>query len=219
MLMVRGKPNPKPSTHDRVLDAAERLLARGRAAFSMRELADEAALSFATPFNQFGNKAAIMLALSSRRIAAMQERITNADLPEQASARVLAAVDVAVEVMLATPSVSRAVMGAIGAPAEERGQVLVRSSAFWAQALGPGVELARATRSVALETLPRQLAIAFRGVLSFWSGGEFDDQLLSVRARAAAATVLFGFLEPGGRAALLEIIRLAQSANRESERE
>ncbi len=152
--MVRDKTDPKPSTRDRVLEAAERLLAHGRAAFSMRELADEAALSFATPFNQFGNKAAIMLALSSRRIAAMQARITNTDLPEQAPARVLAAVDIAVEVMLATPSVSRAVMGAIGAPAEERGQVLVRSSALWAEALGPGAGLSRATRSVALETLP-----------------------------------------------------------------
>ncbi len=54
---------PKPPTRERVLDAAERLLANGSAAFSMRELAEEAEVSFATPFNQLGSKAAIMLAL------------------------------------------------------------------------------------------------------------------------------------------------------------
>jgi AcrR family transcriptional regulator len=66
--MARDKthPQPKPPTRERVLDAAERLLAQGSAGFSMRELADEAGVSFATPFNQFGSKAAIMLALSAR---------------------------------------------------------------------------------------------------------------------------------------------------------
>ena len=57
----KTRSQPKPPTKDRVLDAAKRLLAGGSAAFSMRELAEEAGVSFATPFNQFGSKAAIML--------------------------------------------------------------------------------------------------------------------------------------------------------------
>ena len=80
--MTRHKVHSQPSTRERVLDAAERLLAHGKASFSMRELAEEADLSFATPFNQFGNKGAIILALSSRRIALMQKRIAEATLPE-----------------------------------------------------------------------------------------------------------------------------------------
>ena len=65
----RGEP-----VRQRVLDAAERLLRVGRASFSMRDLATEAGVSFVTPFNQFGGKAAIMHALSARRIDAMIAR-------------------------------------------------------------------------------------------------------------------------------------------------
>ena len=47
---------PTPSTRERVLAAAERLLADNRHEFSMRELAADAGVSFATPFNLFGSK-------------------------------------------------------------------------------------------------------------------------------------------------------------------
>lgn len=206
--MARGKtsPSPKIPTRERVLDAAERLLAKGSAAFSMRELAEEAGLSFATPFNQFGGKSAIMLALSARRIASMHERLAAAALPEAALARALLAVDIATAVMLAAPSVNRAVMGAIGAPGDEPGNVSTRSSALWAEALGDGEGLAAATRLLALVTCPDQLAIAFRGVLSFWTAGEITDQALNRKARTAAAAVLLGFVGRNDRARVLELL-------------
>src|ERR1700761_4221215 len=112
----KGSVGLKLTARERVLDAAERLLVQGSAAFSMRELADEAEMSFATPFNHFGSKAAIMLALSARRIARMQELLAEARLPKSAVARVFAAVDIAASVMLASPDANRAVMGAISAP-------------------------------------------------------------------------------------------------------
>ena len=47
----------KQLARDVVLDAAERLLrASPNAEFSMRALAAEAGVGFATPFNHFGNK-------------------------------------------------------------------------------------------------------------------------------------------------------------------
>ena len=42
-------PSPSPTTRERVLQAAERLLGQGLPEFSMRELAAEAGVSFATP--------------------------------------------------------------------------------------------------------------------------------------------------------------------------
>ncbi|EWY38518.1 short-chain dehydrogenase [Skermanella stibiiresistens SB22] len=193
----------KTSTRERVLDAAERLLVRGNATFSMRDLATEAKLSFATPFNQFGNKGAIMLALSARRIDLMQERLDQAPRLATAVARVLAAVDVAVSVMLEAPAVNRIVMGAIGAPSEEPGNVSSQSRALWAEALQDCDGLADATRELALATLPDQLAVAFRGVLSFWTAGEYDDQALRRRARTAAAAILLGFVGADERMELL----------------
>jgi AcrR family transcriptional regulator len=207
--MPRDKPppHPKPPTRERVLDAAERLLARGSAAFSMRDLADEAEVSFATPFNQFGNKTAIMLSLSGRRIALMHERFGQAELPPTTVARVLAAVDIAAAVMLESPAVNRAVMGAISGPSETAGEVSSRSGALWAEALGKGEGLAASTRSLALAILPDQLAIAFRGALSFWTAGEVADRSLGQRACAAAATALLGFVGSNERSHLLTLLR------------
>jgi AcrR family transcriptional regulator len=207
--MAHDKPRleqPKPDTRSRVLDAAERLLARGGAAFSMRELADEAGLSFATPFNQFGSKTAIMQALSARRIATMHELLVRTTPAGNAAARVLTAVEIAAAVMLAAPSVNRAVMAAIGAPSDNPGNVWSRSGMLWREALGAGEGLAVATRKTALAVLPDQLAFAFRGVLSFWTAGELGDQMLGLRARAAAATVLLGFIDRDSRTELLALL-------------
>jgi AcrR family transcriptional regulator len=198
----------KQPSRERVLDAAERLLAHGGAAFSMRELAEEARLSFATPFNQFGSKAAIMLALSGRRISLMHERLAEASLPNNAVTRVLLAVGVASSVMLTAPGVNRAVMGAISAPSDTPGDVSSRSSALWAEALGAGNGLAKPTRTLALATLPDQLAVAFRGVLSFWTAGELSDEMLARRGRAAAAAVLLGFAGRNDRAELFAHLEL-----------
>ncbi|GLS43140.1 TetR/AcrR family transcriptional regulator [Methylobacterium brachythecii] len=191
---------------ERVLDAAERLLTQDGAAFSMRELADEAGVSFATPFNQFGSKAGIMQALSARRIASMRERLAQAALPARAVSRVLAAVEIAVAVMLEAPGVNRAVMGALGAPSDAPGDVLARSSGLWAEALADGKGLASATRIRALSVLPDQLAFAFRGVLSFWTAGELDDEMLGRRARSAAAAALLGFIGREDRAEVFVLL-------------
>jgi len=200
----------KQPTRERILDAAERLLGQGSAAFSMRELAEEAGVSFATPFNQFGSKAAIMFALSARRIDAMRDEFARAIRPGTAIARVLVAVDIAATVMLSAPAVNRAVMAAISAPSDEPGSVSSHSSALWAEALGAGAGLDPSTRSLAVAVLPDHLAIAFRGVLSFWTAGELTDQFLRHRARTAAATVLLGFVEHDRGAELLALLEQSQ---------
>jgi AcrR family transcriptional regulator len=204
----------KPSTRDRILDAAEQLLAQGSAGFSMRELADEAGVSFATPFNRFGNKGAIMLALSARRIALMHERFAQTTLPPMAIIRVLAAVDIAAAVMLDASAVNRAVMGAISAPAEVTGEVSSLSSALWAEALGSGDGLSAATRALGVVVLPDQLAVAFRGALSFWTAGEIADQALGLHVRTAAAAILLGFVEREDRATLLSILETRNNRGR-----
>jgi AcrR family transcriptional regulator len=197
---------PKQTTRERVLDAAERLLGQGGAAFSMRDLAEEAGLSFATPFNQFGSKGAIMLALSARRIETMRDRLAQAALPAAAAGRVLAAMDIAAAVMLGAPAVNRAVMAAIGAQSETPGGVASRSGALWADAIKAGAGFAPATRELGVALLPQQLAVTFRGVMSFWTAGELADDDLARRARTAASVVLLGFVGRDGRTELLDLI-------------
>jgi AcrR family transcriptional regulator len=191
---------------DDILDAAEQLLRKGKPEFSMRELAAQARVSFATPFNHFGGKTAVMHALSARRIEAMTKRFEAAGKPETAPARVLLAVDIAVAVMLKTPAVNRAVMAALGSPSTTPGAVHAMSAKLWSTALGQGEGLTPSTRSIALKTLPLQLAITFRGTLSFWTAGEFPNAHLAKTARTAAAAVMLGFVRRGEQAPLLEAL-------------
>lgn len=184
---ARGEP-----VRQRVLDAAERLLRRGKADFSMRDLATEAGVSFATPFNQFGNKAAIMHALSGRRIDTMAKRFAEMSPPPDAAGRVLLAIDTAVQVMLEEPEINRVVMGWIGTAGPAPGKVLAHSTTLWSLALGSGEGMTDAGRESVLRCLPEQLAFAFRGVLSFWTAGELPDEELASHAREIAKTLLLG---------------------------
>ena len=186
----RGEP-----VRQRVIDAAERLLRDGKADFSMRDLASDASVSFATPFNQFGSKAAIMLALSARRIDAMIQRLAAASTRANAVDRVRLAVDIAVGVMLEEPDVNRAVLGWLGSAGAPPGQVLAHSKALWARALGDGEGLAPARRAEALTCLPGLLAFGFRGVLSFWTAGELSDEAFAVSASEMATALLLPFTE------------------------
>lgn len=181
----RGEP-----VRQRVLDTAERLLRDGKAEFSMRELASEAGVSFATPFNQFGSKPAIMHALSGRRIDAMVMRFDALPQPPIAADRVALAIDIAVAIMLDEPIVNRAVMAWIGTGSATSGEVRTNSTALWAHALGDGTGLPSTHRDEACRTLPAQLALAFRGALSFWTAGELADEELRPAARQIADTLL-----------------------------
>ena len=181
----RGEP-----VRQRVLDAAERLLRDGRAEFSMRDLASEAGVSFATPFNQFGSKLAIMHALSGRRVAAMMQRFDATELPADAADRVALAIDIAVAVMLDEPIVNRSVMAWIGTASSAPGEVRSNSTALWAHAVGDGSGLPPCRRDEACRILPAQIALAFRGALSFWTAGELADEELGPAARQIAGTLL-----------------------------
>ncbi|AQS87926.1 short chain dehydrogenase [Neoasaia chiangmaiensis NBRC 101099] len=201
------------ATRDRILDAAEQLLRSGETAdFSMRDLAGAAGVSFATPFNYFGSKAAIMQALSARRIGEMERRCAAMTMPGDAvgdaAACVLSAVGVAVAVLLEEPVVNRHVIGSLGGPQVEVGHVAERSRALWAAALGDFDGVRPALMAVARAHLPDYLALGFRGCISFWVAGEIGDADLPGRARAMAAAVLLGFVRDEGRAGLLTAIGL-----------
>jgi AcrR family transcriptional regulator len=186
---------PAASTRDRILAAAECLLGQGAADFSMRDLAAVAGLSFATPFNQFGSKLAIMRALSAQRIDLMHTRAATALTSDDAVERVLQVVAIAVAVMLEAPAINRSVMGAIGSPGTEPGDVQARSRALWSVALADGYGLSKQQRAFGLAVLPDQLAISFRGLLSFWTAGEIADADLGRRAIAGASAQMFGLVD------------------------
>lgn len=189
---ARGEP-----LRQRVIDAAERLLRDGKADFAMRDLAAEAGVSFATPFNQFGSKAAIMHALSARRIDMMMQRFTEVPSLSATADRVMLAVDIAAGVMLEEPEVNRAVMGWLGTAGPAPGQVLTHSIALWTLALEGGERIVALGQRERILRLATQLAFAFRGVLSFWTAGELPDDRLAPDARGIASTLLLDLTGQG----------------------
>jgi AcrR family transcriptional regulator len=200
----------REAKQERVLDAAVRLLrASGTADFSMRDLADEAGVSFATPFNYFGSKMAIMHALSTKLIDTMRARFDAAPMAADATTRVLTAFEIAAAVLLEEPAVTRPVIGSLGSPTTEPGCVADRSRALWATALGDLVGIREELSAAARCSLPDHLALGFRGCISFWVAGEIKDENLRARACAIAAALLLGFVQPEFQDRLAEIVHAA----------
>jgi AcrR family transcriptional regulator len=211
--MNRIKPPTSPDSRTakraRVLDAAARLLSTSDTAdFSMRDLAEEAGVSFATPFNYFGSKMAIMHALSARLIDTMTARFAAAPAAADASARILAAFGIAVRVLLEEPALTKPVIGSLGSPTVEPGHVAGRSRALWAVALGDLAGIRDDMTAIARSSLPDHLALGFRGCISFWVAGEIADEDLHDRACAIAAALLLGFVKPQFQDRLTHLLRL-----------
>lgn len=136
-----------------------------------------------------------MHALSGRRIETMASRLAERPQPMDAVAQIRLAVETAVGVILEEPDVNRAVMGWIGTAGPARGDALANSTALWARALGEGRGIAGPRGTLATGDLPRQLALAFRGTLSFWTAGELPDEELGPTALAIAETLTSAFFE------------------------
>ena len=189
---------------DLVLDAAKRLLQRSPSAeFSMRALAAEAGVGFATPFNHFGNKNAIMQALSARLIESMSLRFEQETPGGDAVDRVLAMGKISVATLLEQPDVSKAVVGSLGVVNPSHSVVRPNSEGLWLRALGDFSGLDLASRDLGRALLPQQLAFTFRGCVSFWIAGELSNDMFSQAFQAGALTVLLGFVDPAHRGVVL----------------
>lgn len=203
----------RQATRDAVLDAAERLLRQSPLAeFSMRELAAEAGVGFATPFNHFGSKSMIMQGLSARLIAVMAARFRARNPPGDAIDRTLEMGRIAVDCLLEQPDVTKAVVGALGSVGTPASAVRGQSRDLWATALGDLRGLAPDLHERARSVLPDQIAFAFRGCLSFWIAGEIADSRLAAAVETSAATTLLGFARPARRGHLLDRMTFQTSA-------
>ena len=168
----------------------------------MRALAAEAGVGFATPFNHFGSKSAIMQALSARVIERMSTRFHDEPPEGDAIERVLAMGRISAGVLLEKPDVSKVVVGSLGVVSPTPSSVRPKSEALWIQALGDGIGLDPATRALARDLLPQQLAFTFRGCVSFWIAGELKDEALPAAVHAGALTLLLGFADHTRREAI-----------------
>ncbi|MGC4033086.1 MAG: TetR/AcrR family transcriptional regulator [Tepidisphaeraceae bacterium] len=124
------------AARDAVLDAAERLLKSSSTAdFSMRALAAEAGVGFATPFNHFKSKTEIMRAISSRLIDRMSASFLAKREGGDLIDRAMAMCDVTVNLILKQPDVHRAVIGSLGIASDTPSAAMLRSKSLWGMVL------------------------------------------------------------------------------------
>jgi AcrR family transcriptional regulator len=198
----------KQLARDVVLDAAERLLQKNVAAdFSMRALAAEAGVGFATPFNHFGNKNAIMQALSTRLIERMGARFADQARDGDAIDRVLAMGRVSVVLLLEKPDVHKAVVGSLGVVSPIPSSIHQNSQQLWSLALGNFTGIAADMKELAQAVLADQIAFCFRGCVSFWIAGELPDGDLGTAFHIGVCSLLLGFASPKRRNYLVSQIR------------
>ncbi|MDH4412436.1 MAG: TetR/AcrR family transcriptional regulator [Rhizobium sp.] len=219
MAKLAGRMEAKQrATREHLLDTAERLLLQSSPPdFSMRQLCQEAGLSFATPFNYFGSKNGIIRGLALRifdRIEAGYEAMPEAG---DALARLDRMNAAGVHLWLEEPAVYRFISASLltvegGEGSEE---FLARSSALWRRALGDAEGLLRSDcKALALEILPLHIAIGFRGMMALWIGGEIADRDIEPLMRAQISALVLGFAEPHRQRELLERCRATTGAGR-----
>lgn len=193
---------------DVVLDAAERLLQQGDIAdFSMRALAAEAGVGFATPFNHFGSKNAIMQALSSRLIERMAARFRDEAPDGDMVDRILVMGRISITLLLEKAAVHKAVVGSLGIAGPMPASVRQNSRELWSLALGDMAGVADDLKDLAEAVLADQLAFSFRGCVSFWIAGELQDEQLSRAVHAGICISLLGFIGAKRRTDLIGQLR------------
>lgn len=200
-----------------ILDTAEKLIeSNDPADFSMRQLCEQAGVSFTTPFNYFGSKNGITHELALRIFIQINERFEASCQRSDAVERVFAMSGIGSSVWLEHPRRNRFVSASlIVGEDQKKHEFLARSEGLWAKALADGVGFDPATRVMALEVLPITFAIAFRGVMALWIADEIDDNSFASLINLQLATLLIAFVPSERKADLAsKVAALSDERNR-----
>jgi AcrR family transcriptional regulator len=190
----------KAERRARIIQAARELIREtGDAGLSMRALAERAGVSLATPYNLFGSKGAIVLAVLEdvRQFHGRFATLRTADPME----RIFAALEIAVRIYIEDPAFYRTLWRAVFAPGNEvRAAILNdKAAAFWRSL----VDEASAAGAIQPEIDPHLLAIQLdmvrRTVMLDWSLGELASEHVALVMSFGFAMTLNGVVAPEWR--------------------
>jgi AcrR family transcriptional regulator len=193
----------KAERRRRIIRAAHDLIREtGNTGLSMRALAARAGVSLATPYNLFGSKRAILLAVLDdiREFLERFGQLRSTDPVE----RLFGALDICVEFYVDDPVFYRTIWAALFDPSDEfRSQIFnSKRAAFWE---GLVVDLARAgvvAPEVHTGLLFKALDRSFGAAMLDWVTGELNHAQLGPAVRHSYALVLKGAASPDWRGPL-----------------
>jgi len=197
----------------RAIIAAARQLIRetGNAGLSMRALAARAGVSLATPYNLFGSKRAIVVAML-QDVREFHDQF-NARRPPDPIDRIFMALDMAIELYLGDPPFYRTLWTAVFDAAEGvREEILgPKGDAFW-RGLADQAAAAGALRAeINPGLLGLHLDFIRRSSMFEWAVGLLPAERLAATARLGYALVLAGAVTEARRPQLLAAVAEAQS--------
>ncbi|PZQ61498.1 MAG: TetR/AcrR family transcriptional regulator [Phenylobacterium zucineum] len=187
----------------RIIHAARDLIREtGNAGLSMRALAARAGVSLATPYNLFGSKRAIILAVLED-VRAFQVRFAGLEASDPL-ARLFASINIAVEFYVADPPFYRTLWSAVfDASDDVRTQIYsAERDAFSHQLVAELAQAGVVPASTDVGLLRRVLDRNFAAAMLEWVMGELPADHLAPSIRYAYALVLKSLATPEWQAGL-----------------
>lgn len=203
----------KAERRRRIIHAARHLIREtGNAGLSMRALAIRAEVSLATPYNLFGSKRAILLAVLDD-IREYLDRFAHLHATDPLE-RLFGALDICVDFYVADPEFYRTIWAALFDPSDDfRSQIFnSKRAAFWA---GLVKDVARAgviAPQMNTDLLFKALDRSFGAAMLDWVTGELSHAQLGPTVRYGYALILRGAASPDWRGPLDARIQQSQAA-------
>jgi AcrR family transcriptional regulator len=200
----------KAERRQRIIQAARQLIREtGNAGLSMRALAARAGVSLATPYNLFGSKRAIVLAVH-QDVREFHQRfsITRSADPVE---RIFAAVDMAIDYYVGDPPFYKTLWAAVFDTTDEiRTEIYnPKRDAFWQGLIRAAADAGAFADDMELDHVLHQLDYLFRSVMLDWVVGEMAPEALAPTIRLGYALILKGAASPEWRGPLQA--RIAES--------
>lgn len=186
-----------------IIQAARQLIREtGNAGLSMRALAARAGVSLATPYNLFGSKRAIVLAVH-QDVREFHQRfsVTRSVDPVE---RIFAAVDMAIDFYVGDPQFYKTLWAAVFDTTDEVRTEFFNSKrdAFWLGLVRAAADAGAIAEEIDLDMLGHQLDYLMRSVILDWVVGEMEPDALAPTIRLGYAMILKGAASPDWRGPL-----------------
>ena len=178
----------------------------------MRALAARAGVSLATPYNLFGSKRAIVLAVLDD-VRVFQDRFANIKSADPLE-RLFTALDMAVEFYVADPPFYRTLWAAVFDVSDDvRGEIFNSTrNAFWRDLVVRVAEAGVVGASINVDQLFRVLDRSFESTMLEWVMGELEPEVLAPTVHYGYALILKGAASDDWRGPLAA--RVAESQAR-----
>lgn len=198
----------KERRKQQVLDAAEAAIRQaGTVDFSMRDLAKNADVSFATPFNLFGKKEDILAALFHRRVTAQAERRKAESRTHGGLENLLQIATETCTGYLADAELFKPLAQAFRTQRTPQLEAISSDAQhIWRTALENCLADKVLHPDTLLDSLARRLHISFRVAFLMWATNELPDKEFEQQVLFNLVGNLLAHTTPKGRKSLLGLI-------------